>query len=82
MTKFAEPPSRWTRLAGLLRPRRRGHVAAIVGGTRGLGLDLNRFERDLTSHETAERVESDIADGRRNGVTGTPTIFVDGLRRK
>ncbi|HXQ12031.1 MAG TPA: Na+/H+ antiporter NhaA [Caulobacteraceae bacterium] len=45
-----------------------------------LRLDLARFERDLDDPELRQRVEEDLADGRRNGVTATPTIFVDGLR--
>jgi len=43
---------------------------------RSLGLDMDRFARDLDSQETGERIAEDIADGRRNGVTGTPTIFI------
>jgi NhaA family Na+:H+ antiporter len=38
------------------------------------------FERDLDSEEVRARVESDHRRGLHNGVTGTPTIFVDGLR--
>jgi len=45
-----------------------------------LGLDMERFRRDLDSDETRRRVDEDLADGKRNGVTGTPTIFVDGMR--
>jgi NhaA family Na+:H+ antiporter len=47
---------------------------------RELGLDMDRFERDLTAEETLARVEDDLDEARRNGVHGTPTIFVDGLR--
>lgn len=47
---------------------------------RNLDLDMERFERDLAASGTADRVASDLAEGRRNGVSGTPTIFVDGLR--
>jgi Na+:H+ antiporter, NhaA family len=47
---------------------------------RDLGLDMEQFERDLESDETKARVEQDLAEGRRNGVTGTPTFFVDGVR--
>jgi|HubBroStandDraft_1064217.scaffolds.fasta_scaffold01706_2 NhaA family Na+:H+ antiporter len=52
-------------------------VLAITGE---LGLDMECFRRDLASDDTARRVDDDRAEGRRNGVTGTPTIFVDGLR--
>jgi len=30
--------------------------------------------------EIKNRVDEDIAEGKRNGVTGTPTLFVDGIR--
>jgi NhaA family Na+:H+ antiporter len=45
-----------------------------------IGLDRSRFERDLDSEPVRARVERDLAGGRENGVTGTPTLFVDGVR--
>ena len=45
-----------------------------------IGLDRSRFEVDLGSAPVHARVARDLAGGRRNGVTGTPTLFVDGLR--
>src|SRR5262249_2516492 len=47
---------------------------------REIGLDMARFEQDVASAETARHVDDDLAEGRANGVTGTPTLFVDGLR--
>ena len=47
---------------------------------RSLGLDAERFERDLDDPTLRQRVREDLADGRRNGVTATPTIFIDGSR--
>jgi Na+:H+ antiporter, NhaA family len=47
---------------------------------RSLGLDMERFNRDVEDDETRRHVEEDIVEGRRNGVTGTPTLFIDGLR--
>jgi NhaA family Na+:H+ antiporter len=52
----------------------------VLGMAESAGLDMERFRRDLDSDETRRRVEEDLAEGRRNGVTGTPTIFVEGLR--
>jgi NhaA family Na+:H+ antiporter len=52
----------------------------VIDHVRSLGLDMERFERDLHDEKIRRRVEDDLAGGRRNGVTGTPTIFVDGLR--
>jgi len=45
-----------------------------------IGLDMERFARDLVAAGTRARVDEDLEDGRRNGVTGTPTLFIDGHR--
>lgn len=42
------------------------------------GLDMQRFQADLDSTEVQEAVTRDIQDGDRVGVSGTPTLFVDG----
>jgi NhaA family Na+:H+ antiporter len=47
---------------------------------KNLGLDIERFRRDLDADEIKSRVEEDLSEGKRNGVTGTPTLFVDGMR--
>lgn len=52
----------------------------VLEFARSLGLDMKRFEQDLQADGTRRRVQEDIAGGRRNGVTGTPTVFIDGLR--
>jgi protein-disulfide isomerase/uncharacterized membrane protein len=45
---------------------------------RKVGLDMPTFERCLDSSKARERLERDINEGRRVGVHGTPTLFVDG----
>jgi len=47
-----------------------------------LGLDVDRFERDVTGHAHAARIEDDARSGEASGVVGTPTFFVDGLRHE
>jgi len=47
---------------------------------RGIGLDMARFDRDLESDAVRSRVAEDLAEAGRNGVSGTPTIFIDGIR--
>ncbi len=47
-----------------------------------LGLEVYQFDADLSGGRFAEKVESDAAGGRRSGVTGTPTFFVNGVRVK
>jgi protein-disulfide isomerase len=46
----------------------------------GLGLDMERFEKDLASGQFRERVERDFMGGIRSGVPGTPTFFINGER--
>jgi NhaA family Na+:H+ antiporter len=53
---------------------------ALLEIAASLGLDMERFTADLQDPVLRQRVEEDLADGRRNGVTGTPTIFIDGVR--
>ena len=45
-----------------------------------LDLDMERFEEELRRGVHASRVARDVQSGRRNGVTGTPTFFVNGVR--
>ncbi len=45
-----------------------------------LGLDMDRFAHDVDFDQTRAHVDEDVAHARENGVTGTPTVFVDGLR--
>ena len=41
------------------------------------GLDLPRFKADLQGRVHASRVLCDVRSGRRSGVTGTPTFFLN-----
>lgn len=45
-----------------------------------IGLDTERFERDLDDPKLQRRVLEDLADARRNGIRATPTIFIVGKR--
>ena len=46
----------------------------------GLGLNQKQFDLDLTSEKFAGDVKKDMADGTAYGITGTPTIFVNGVK--
>jgi len=54
--------------------------AELLEIARNVGLDVERLAGDLESDSVRVRVEHDIASGRQNGVTGTPTLFVDVVR--
>jgi protein-disulfide isomerase len=47
-----------------------------------LGLDLDKFSLDVMRPSLRKKVEEDIADGKKAGVTGTPSIYVNGRRVK
>lgn len=44
------------------------------------GLNIRQFELDLENEKFAEEVRKDLADGKKYGVSGTPTIFVNGVK--
>ena len=45
-----------------------------------LGLDAERFARDLRTHVWAARVAEDTDTADLSGVSGTPTFFINGQR--
>ena len=45
-----------------------------------LGLDMKRFQTELTGHIYAKRVASEEHQGEVAEVEGTPTFFIDGSR--
>jgi len=51
---------------------------ALLADAQRLGLDVERFEADLRREELVERVRSDLAQGERLGLAGTPAFFVNG----
>jgi protein-disulfide isomerase len=43
-----------------------------------IGLDLKRFAKDLASPEVRARVDRDVREASRLGVSGTPGFFING----
>ncbi len=50
----------------------------------GTKLDLNmeKFKKDLTSADIKQKLAQDLQDAKEAGVTGTPTLFVNGIKLK
>jgi protein-disulfide isomerase len=44
-----------------------------------VGLDLSRFDAELSAGLHAARVEEDLSSGARSGVPSTPRFFVNGV---
>jgi len=47
-----------------------------------INLELKRFQKDMDSQELRQQVKNDITEANKLGVTGTPTIFVNGRKLK
>ncbi|HEX8176446.1 MAG TPA: thioredoxin domain-containing protein [Pyrinomonadaceae bacterium] len=45
-----------------------------------LGLDRARFDADLDGGKYAAEIARDVAEGKSYGITGTPAIFINGVR--
>jgi Na+/H+ antiporter NhaA len=54
--------------------------ADLVAYATELGLDAERFEKELLHREYAPRVSKDVASADESGVAGTPTFFINGRR--
>jgi protein-disulfide isomerase len=50
----------------------------LIAFAQKLGLDMVRFQRDLTSPRIRRIIDADQAEGEKRGVRGTPTFFVNG----
>ena len=52
----------------------------LVGYAQQLGLDAERFRRELDEGLHAARVHEDFMSGVHSGVNGTPSFYVNGVR--
>lgn len=50
----------------------------IVEIAQELGLDMKRFTEDIGGESTKAQLASDISNGQKAGVRGTPTVFING----
>ena len=53
-------------------------VAQLKEYASTLGLDAARFDQCLDASEQAAAVQKDVAQAQRLGLTGTPSLFVNG----
>ena len=52
----------------------------LVAYAGALGLEVDRFVREMTAGAYAEPVRAEFLGGVRSGVNGTPTFFINGRR--
>lgn len=55
-------------------------LATIENIATKLGLDMAKFKADMSSPEVRAQVNRDMALAQKNGVTGTPTTFINGRK--
>ncbi len=52
----------------------------LISCAQEIGLDVDRFRKELVEGVYAERVEAQFRSGVRSGVNGTPTFYINGVR--
>lgn len=52
----------------------------LLNYAKELNLNIQQFKKDKDSEEIAKKVENDFMSGVKNGVNGTPTFFINGIR--
>lgn len=45
-----------------------------------IGLDMEKFKKDMNSNTVRQQIRKDLTDAQKAGVTGTPTVFVNGKK--
>lgn len=70
----------WEYVALLTRNQSKLNIAQLKEYAHQLALDRRKFDAAVDSGKFAEKVQRDIRDGLRLGVSGTPTVFLNGRR--
>jgi protein-disulfide isomerase len=70
----------WDFTAIMFRNQSSLKPAQLKEYARVIGLDVTKFGAALDSGRFADKIQRDLNDGERIGVSGTPTFFVNGRR--
>ncbi|MFH1131603.1 MAG: thioredoxin domain-containing protein [Pseudomonadota bacterium] len=74
----AEQGSFWSFGAALFRNQQQLNPTDLQNHAKDLGLDVPRLIACVDRRETKQSVLEDVEEGIRRGLTGTPTLFVNG----
>ena len=55
---------------------------AIEAAAVGIGLDMAKFKKDMAAPSTRQILQKDMMDARRAGISGTPSLFINGHKVK
>ncbi len=53
-------------------------VETLEGYAKEIGLDLDRYRKDVASADVRKAIEADLEQAQKLGVTGTPAFFING----
>jgi len=70
----------WEYVQVLMQNQSALSVEKLKGYATQLGLDRTRFDAALDSRKFADVVQSDVDDGIKLGLKGTPSLFINGRR--
>jgi len=56
------------------------NLQKITEAAQSINLDMDRFQKDMDSPQTHQRLLNDMRAARKADVTGTPTLFLNGKR--
>ncbi len=54
--------------------------AVFANYAQDIGLDVAQFNEDVDSDQVVQKIDFDVAVAKKAGVTGTPTVFVNGKK--
>jgi protein-disulfide isomerase len=69
----------WEYHDALFADRTKLDPAGLAENAKKLGLDAKQFEACLSGGKFKDKVEADIQEGSRAGVSGTPAFFINGV---
>jgi protein-disulfide isomerase len=53
-------------------------VETLEGYAKAIGLDMDRYRKDVASADVQKAIDADLAQAQKLGVTGTPSFFING----
>jgi protein-disulfide isomerase len=53
-------------------------VETLEGHAKAIGLDMDRYRKDVVSADVQKTIEADLAQAQKLGITGTPSFFING----
>lgn len=55
-------------------------AGSIINIAKSLELDMEKFAADKESAKIKAKIQKDLQDAKKAGVTGTPTVFINGRK--